>query len=72
MNHTALENGFAQGVWEAQNPVDVLSVLPLNVRQILQRFYIFKRPFNVMWAFLRMTIGLPIELVIKILQTDHG
>ena len=63
---------FAQDVWEAQNPVDVLSVLPLNVRQILQRFYIFKRPLNVMWAFLRMTIGLPIELVIKILQTDHG
>ena len=63
---------FAQDVWEAQNPVDVLSVLPLNVREIMKDFYICKRPLNVMWAFLRMTIGLPIGLVIKILQTDHG
>ena len=58
---------FAQDVWEAQNPVDVLSVLPLNVREIMQNFYIFKRPLNIMWAFLRMTIGLPIEMVIKIM-----
>ena len=58
---------FAEDVWHAQNPVDVLSVLPSNVRQELQRFYILKRPLNLMWAFLRMTIKLPIELVIKIM-----
>ena len=62
---------FAQDVWEAQNPVDVLSVLPVNVREIMKDFYIFKRPLNVMWAFLRMTIGLPIELVIKIMTPSN-
>ena len=58
---------FAQDLWHAQNPADVLSKLPVNVRQMLQRFYILKRPLNIMWAFLRITIGLPIELVIKIM-----
>ena len=58
---------FAKDLWEAQNPANVLSKLPVNVRQELQRFYILKRPLNVMWAFLRMTIGLPLELVIKIM-----
>ena len=58
---------FEQDVWEAQNPEDRLSNLPANVRQIMQRHYILKRPLDVLWAFLRMTIGLPIEVVIKIL-----
>jgi hypothetical protein len=58
---------FAQDVWEAQNPEDNLSKLPGNVRQMVQRQFILRRPLNVFWAFLRMTIGLPIELVIKIL-----
>ena len=58
---------FAQDVWEAQNPEDRLSKLPANVRQMIQRHHILKRPLNVLWAFLRMTIGLPIEVVIKIL-----
>ena len=58
---------FAQDVWYAQNPEDNLSNLPGNVRQMVQRHFILKRPLNVLWAFLRMTIGLPIELVIKIL-----
>ena len=34
---------------------------------VVKHFYIFKRPLNVMWAFLRMTIGIPIELVIQIM-----
>ena len=65
---------FAQDLWHAQNPADVLSKLPVNVRQMLQRFYILKRPLNIMWAFLRITIGLPIELVIKIrfVQAKNG
>ena len=58
---------FAQDLWHAQNPKNVLSNLPLNVQQMLQRYYILKRPLNLMWAFLRLTIGLPIELVIKIM-----
>ena len=59
---------FARDVWEAQNPEDRgLSKLPRNVREMVQRQRILDRPLNVFWAFLRMTIGLPIELVIKIL-----
>ena len=59
---------FARDVWEAQNPEDRgLSKLPGNVRQMVQRQFILRRPLNMFWAFLRMTIGLPIELVIKIL-----
>ena len=62
---------FAQDVWEAQNPEDNLSKLPGNVRQMVQRQFILRRPLNVFWAFLRMTIGLPIELVIKILLPQN-
>ena len=59
---------FAQDVWLLQNPEDRgLSKLPRNVREMVQRQRILDRPLNVFWAFLRMTIGLPIELVIKIL-----
>jgi hypothetical protein len=58
---------FAQDVWETQYPEDNLRNLPGNVRQMVQRQFILRRPLNVFWAFLRMTIGLPVELVIKIL-----
>jgi hypothetical protein len=63
---------FARDVWEAQNPEDRgFSNLPGNVREMVQRQRILNRPLNVCWAFLRMTIGLPIELVIKILLPQN-
>ena len=67
ISYGARKSLFAQDVWYARFPEDNLSNLPGNVRQMVQRQFLLKRPLNVLWAFLRMTIGLPFELVIKIL-----